>query len=437
MAFDFTKPITHNTKLKAHWECPEPLLILTQTAGGGGEIKLYNKWTVAVEIEGLRADPGQYVILPTKANDVGRTITFWPLTENVGTVHRFSSTVRNAVVECDKSSNVRFTADVPYMPNFMPDENTILDYSFYYMFYTNYNGTVMCPVDRLAEGNFDMSAVTTAGGYAFYNFVNGSPITEIPEGSFSFENLRSVTGAEFMNGAFWMLDSISFPDGAFNFSNLMNVSGMFLMNLMAYSTVKRFPAGSFSFDSLASTSRAFMSNTFQFAKFECDIPDGCFRFPQLVSIDDTSFGRTFGATTLTSLPAGSFNFDLVTYIGRSVFSGMFASCKGIQHLPEGSFRFPKVNSIGDTFCSNFHGAGSLTGLPYGSFQFPSYTSSTQPADFMKEFNYSYPNSGALTEGNRGVAIKALGEIVDPRIGQYVNKNVPVGEYLYVNADYMP
>lgn len=307
-------------------------------------------------------------------------------------------------------------------------------YSYGIFGYFNYSGALT----SLPEGSFDTSNIkdgsqsdyyyTNQYGqrrranyiqlshYSFLGFNHLGALTSLPEGSFDFDNLKSVNGSSILTGFNNNGALTSLPEGSFGFSSFADAnnritSGLDLGDFNNNGRLTSLPAGSFHFKknsilvansfvrfnyegsltSLPEHSFNFVIrqsgfNYFNYKGGITSLPEGSFRFTtnEEVSPYDSAFRSFNELGALTSLPEGSFNTEMMRSLRAGSFTD-FNKSGALTSLPEGSFNFENVTTTGiHSVCAGFNKNGALKSLPKGSFNFKSLTSAGY--SFCVEFN---------------------------------------------------
>lgn len=250
--------------------------------------------------------------------------------------------------------------------------------SFCYHF-NSYGGCIKA----LPEGSFNTENFTTVGNYFLSNFNSElGRIETIPAGAFNFSNITKV-GNDFCSSMFSIAANagssaygkylptkiIDLPSGSFRFSpDLKQVGDNFLYNF-GFAIVNP-PAGSFNTENIEVAGSYFMSFPFYIAYSNCwaqlpnhsvVLPEGSFRFDKLRSVGNAAFI--------------SFSYDSANL-----------ACLTEIVLPEGSLQFPELESAGNTFLGTAFRNSKISQLPDGSFQFPKLK--TVGTNAFSNFNYS-------------------------------------------------
>lgn len=307
-------------------------------------------------------------------------------------------------------------------------------YSYGIFGYFNYSGALT----SLPEGSFDTSNIKDSSQsdyyytnqygrrgranyiqlshYSFLGFNHLGALTSLPEGSFDFDNLKSVNGSSILTGFNNNGALTSLPEGSFGFSSYANAnnritSGLDLGDFNRNGRLTSLPAGSFHFKknsilvansfvrfnyegsltSLPEHSFNFVIrqsgfNYFNYKGGITSLPEGSFRFTtnEEVTPSDDAFRSFNELGALTSLPEGSFNTEMMRSLGAGSFTD-FNKSGALTSLPEGSFNFENVTTTGKySVCAGFNKNGALKSLPKGSFNFKSLTSAGY--SFCAEFN---------------------------------------------------
>lgn len=307
-------------------------------------------------------------------------------------------------------------------------------YSYGIFGYFNYSGALT----SLPEGSFDTSNIKDASQsdyyyvnqygqrsranyiqlshYSFLGFNHLGALTSLPEGSFDFDNLKSVNGSSILTGFNKNGALTSLPEGSFGFSSFADAnnritSGLDLGDFNNNGRLTSLPAGSFHFKKnsvlVANSFVGFNSegsltslpehsfnfvirqsgfNYFNYKGGITSLPEGSFRFTtnEEVSPYDGAFRSFNELGALTSLPEGSFNTEMMRSLGAGSFTD-FNKSGALTSLPEGSFNFENVTTAGIySVCAGFNKNGTLKSLPKGSFNFKNLTSAG--CSFCAEFN---------------------------------------------------
>lgn len=461
-SFDFKhSPITEDTTIKAQYCCPPPapieLICLTP-----GTVTLTGRWVEPVLADGILLAP--HSNLNYGKVEVGQRIKITASADYPDAFKKWESFYPQTAF-ASSADGATFSLSVQDMTAFLTDvENGVAPSNMFYVFCAGKNNgaireieegsfdTSMIkkvgpnffykfnaengPVKRLPKGSFNISNISgdvPSGFFAYFN--SYGKIEALPDGSFDTSNITGTTGNELF-GSFNSNGAIEkFPEGSFNTSNITKAgSSNFFRGFIAGNYTESLPEGSFDFSNVEGSLGDYALEDFCYGNKKIKkLPEGSFRFPKVTQIPYRSFYQMFMYCGFTELPEGSFNFDNVVDMGGSCFS-YFNYAGKLEHLPKGSFSFKNLKTItapngrnGSIF-NSFNRDGSLKGLPKGSFAWGDVTINGNIDNSFQWFN----TSGALTEGNRGVAIRMLTDATYFNVGSQTD--LTAGSIGYVNAD---